>query len=252
MKKVMANYVQGAAVIALLVACFAGSNRALAAGSLSGTVKLEGAAPKRAPINMAKEPVCAQMHASAPVMTEEVLVDPTGNLQNVVVYISAGLQETDAAPPQEPVVITQEGCSYKPHIIAMQARQKIRIVNGDKTSHNIHPMPETNREWNKSQPPDTAPFEEMFAREEVGIPVKCNVHPWMRAYISVFRHSHFSVTNQSGAFSLKNLPPGTYTVTAWHEKLGKLSQQITVGTDDKNVQFVFKTRPGTVTSASIQ
>jgi hypothetical protein len=252
MKKVLANYVRAATVTALVAACYSDNNLARAAGSLSGMARLEGAAPKRTPINMAKEPICAQMHASAPVMTEEVLVDAAGNLQNVVVYISAGLQETDSAPPQDPVVITQEGCSYKPHVIAMQARQKIRIVNGDKTSHNIHPMPETNREWNKSQPPGSAPFEEVFAREEVGIPVKCNVHSWMRAYISVFRHPHFSVTNQSGAFSLKNLPPGTYTVTAWHEKLGKLSQQVTIGTDDKNVQFVFKTRPGTVTSAPVQ
>jgi plastocyanin len=252
MNKVVAKCVYGAAASVLVAGCFAGNNLAPAGGSLSGTVRLEGAAPKRAPINMAKEPICAQMHASVPVMTEEVLVDAAGNLQNVVVYVSAGLQETDPVPPQDPVVITQEGCSYKPHVIAMQARQKIRIVNGDKTSHNIHPMPETNREWNKSQPPGSAPFEEVFAREEVGIPVKCNVHPWMRAYISVFRHSHFSVTNQTGTFSLKNLPPGTYTVTAWHEKLGKLSQQVTVGADDKNVQFVFKTRPGTVTNASVQ
>jgi hypothetical protein len=220
-----------------------------ASGSLAGSVKLEGQPPKRAPINMAKEPSCAAMHG--PVLAEDVVTDAAGNLQNVVVYISAGLPDSDSAPPQEPAIITQNGCSYKPHVIALQANQKLRIVNGDQTSHNIHPLPESNREWNKSQPPGSPAFEESFAREEIGIPVKCNVHPWMRAYISVFRHPYFSVTSQAGAFTIKNLPPGNYTVSAWHEKLGTLNQKLVVAPgESKSVQFTFKVRATATDSAS--
>jgi plastocyanin len=244
MKKIPA-YFGPAAVAAVCLAAFGVGSHAVAAaaaGSLTGAVKLDGPAPKRAPISMAKEPVCAAMHSSA-ALTEDIVTDSAGNLENVVVYISSGLQNPDPTPPQEPAVITQDGCSYKPHVIALQANQKLRIVNVDKTSHNIHPMPDANREWNKSQPPDAPAVEESFAREEVGIPVKCNVHPWMRAYISVFRHPYFSVTNPSGAFSIKNLPPGTYTVSAWHEKLGTQSQKVTVSAGEaKIVQFAFKMR----------
>jgi len=236
-----------AAMAVCVVSWITGSHpvKAAVSASLGGTVKFLGTAPRRAPINMAKEPSCAATHASSPALTEDVLVDPAGDLQNVVVYVSAGLPDGDPPSPQEPVVITQQGCSYKPHVIALQASQKLRIVNSDKTSHNIHPMPEYNREWNKSQPSGSPDFEESFAREEVGIPVKCNVHPWMRAYISVFRHPYFSVTNPSGAFSIKNLPPGEYTLSAWHEKLGTFSQKVTVAAGEaKALEFAFKPKAG--------
>lgn len=239
------TYLAPAALVAVCLVSFGADNSGVAAvGILAGTVKLEGAAPKRMPINMDKEPTCAAIHAGSPVTTEEVVVDAAGNLQNVVVYVSAGLPDSVAAPPQEPVTLTQDGCSYKPHVIALLVGQKLRIVNGDKTSHNIHPMPESNREWNKSQPAGTPAFEETFARQEIGIPVKCNVHSWMRAYISAFKHPYFAVTNQSGAFSIKNLPPGTYTVSAWQEKLGTISQKVVVAAgESKPLQFAFKARP---------
>jgi len=216
-----------------------------AVANIAGSAKLDGPAPKRTPINMSKEPTCAALHATSPAFTEDLVTDAAGNLQNVVVYVSTGLPDSDPAPPPEPVIINQEGCSYKPHVIAMQAGQRLQILNSDKTSHNIHPIPETNREWNKSQPSGAPAFEEVFARAEVGIPVKCNVHAWMRAYISVFRHPFFAVTNQSGGFSIKNLPPGKYTVSAWHEKLGTLSQNVVVAAGEaKTLQFAFKPRPG--------
>ena len=212
--------------------------------SLTGTVKLDGPAPKRAPINMAKEPTCATIHKT-PALTEDVIAGSDGGLQNVVIYVSEGLPDSTWEAPQEPVILNQNGCSYSPHIVALQTNQKMRIVNGDKTSHNIHPMPSGNREWNKSQPPGVPPFEESFAREEIGIPVKCNVHSWMRAYVAVFRHPYFSVSGESGGFQIKNLPPGNYTITAWHEKLGTASQKVTVAAgESKALQFVFKPRPG--------
>jgi hypothetical protein len=211
-------------------------------GAVSGTVKLQGLAPKPAPINMAKEPECVKLHPT-PAKTEEVLTGANGELENVVVYISEGLGDRSFDPPSEPAVIDQKGCVYHPHVIVLQANQKLRVVNSDPTSHNIHPLPQNNREWNKSQPPGLPPIESSFAREEIAIPVKCNVHPWMRSYIAVFKHPYFTVTSQAGSFDLKNLPPGNYTITAWHEKYGTQSQQVSiVPKETKTVDFTFKVR----------
>lgn len=244
--KTMRSSVVLAVAVAVSAGCFGtGETRAAnLVASLTGTVRFEGPAPKRAPISMAKEPTCASLHKTPP-LAEDVVVGQNGALENVVIYVSEGLPDTVADAPPDPVVLSQNGCSYSPHVVALQTGQKLRIVNSDKTSHNIHPMPSSNREWNKSQPPGVPPFEESFAREEIGIPVKCNVHPWMRAYIAVLHHPYFSVTNESGSFQIRNLPPGNYTITAWHEKLGTASQKITaVAGESKTLQFVFKPRPG--------
>ncbi len=212
--------------------------------TVTGMVKFLGEAPKPIPINMAKEPSCARMHSTPPT-SEEVVTGAGGTLSNVIVYVSEGLADADLPTPKDPVIITQKGCTYRPHVIAVQANQPIQVVNGDSTSHNIHPLPINNREWNRSQPPGQPPFEESFAREEIAIPVKCNVHPWMRAYVAVFRHPYFAVTGTDGSFELKNLPPGTYTIQAWHEKYGSLREKLTVGTNEtKRVEFAFKARPG--------
>jgi hypothetical protein len=142
--------------------------------------------------------------------------------------------------PDEPALMEQKGCQYKPHVLAMRAGQKLKVVNDDATAHNIHPMPNNNREWNVSQPAGT-PVEEVFAREEVAISVKCNIHPWMRSYIAVVKNPYFAVTDKNGAFELKDVPPGDYTVQAWHEKLGRRTQKITVGAGaTKPVEFVFQ------------
>jgi len=245
MKRIHSSIVLTVAV-AVSAGCF-GTGETKAANlvaNLTGTVKLEGPAPKRAPISMAKEPSCATVHKTPP-LAEDVVVGPTGGLENVVIYVSEGLPDQVWDAPAEPVVLSQDGCTYTPHVVALQTNQKLRIVNDDKTSHNIHPMPAGNREWNKSQPPGVPPFEETFARQEIGIPVKCNVHSWMRAYIAVLRHPFFSVSNESGGFTIKNLPPGNYTITAWHEKLGTSTQKITAGAgESKALQFVFKAKPG--------
>jgi hypothetical protein len=129
---------------------------------------------------------------------------------------------------------------YEPHVMAVRANQPLEVVNADATSHNIHPQPANNREWNKAEPPGTK-MEESFAREEVAIPVKCNLHPWMKSYIAVFKHPFFAVTGKDGSFDLSNLPPGTYTIKAWHEKLGTSTQTVTIGgTEQKEISFVFK------------
>jgi plastocyanin len=209
---------------------------------VTGVVKLDGPAPANKPISMAKEPDCMKMHPGG-ATTEEVVTGSNGTLGNVIVYVSEGLGDRTFDPPSNPVVIDQKGCMYSPHVLAMQANQKIQIVNSDKTSHNIHPLPTNNREWNKSQPPGQPPLEATFAREEIAIPVKCNEHPWMHGYIAVFKHPFFMVTSKDGRFELKNLPPGEYTLSAWHEKLGTMEQKVTVGPkESKTVDFVFKAR----------
>ncbi len=137
-------------------------------------------------------------------------------------------------------MIHQKGCMYQPHVLAMQANQKLNVVNADPTTHNIHPIPVNNREFNKIQAPG-APIEVTFAREEIAIPVRCNIHPWMRGYIAVFKHPYFAVTSDNGSFELKNVPPGTYTIEAWHEELGTATQKVVLGSSEtKTVEFVFK------------
>lgn len=210
-----------------------------APSSVKGTVKFEGTAPKSTRIDMSQDPLCAKAHPT-PATTEEVVVGSGGGLENVVVYVSDGLTTHNFQPPQQPAVLEQKGCQYKPHVLALQANQKLDVVNADETTHNIHPTPNNNREWNMTQP-HGMPLEQTFAREEVAIPVKCNVHPWMKGYIAVFKHPYFAVTDKNGSFELKDLPPGTYTITAWQEKLGTQVQKVTVGTGEtKAMEFTFK------------
>jgi plastocyanin len=218
----------------------AGSGRpADTPASLSGQVKFEGTPPKTSRIDMSADPFCVKAH-STPATTDEIVVDENGGLENVVVYVSDGLGTQAFQPPDRPAVFEQKGCQYEPHVLAMQARQKLDIVNSDETTHNIHPTPSNNREWNMTQP-HGVPLEQTFAREEVAIPVKCNVHPWMKGYIAVLKHPFFAVTDKNGGFELKDLPPGTYTITAWQEKLGTQNQKVTVGaSEQKTISFTFK------------
>jgi plastocyanin len=207
--------------------------------TLKGIVRFDGKAPLAKPISMSADPVCAKQHPT-PVMTQEVMADGKGGLQNVIVYVAEGLGDQKFDPPAQPIVVEQKGCMYAPHVMAVRANQTLQVVNEDQTSHNIHPQPVNNREWNKAEPPGTK-MEETFAREEIAIPVKCNLHPWMKSYIAVFKHPFFAVTAKDGSFDLSNLPPGTYTIKAWHEKLGTSTQTVTIaGNETKEINFVFK------------
>ena len=215
------------------------NNGVAGAANLKGTVRFEGVVPKPKLISMAADPSCARQHSS-PVFAQEVMTDSNGDLQNVIVFVAEGLGERTFDPPTQPVVVEQKGCMYMPHVLAVRANQPLHVVNDDPTSHNIHPTPANNREWNKAEPPGSS-VDESFAREEIAIPVKCNLHPWMHGYIAVFKHPYFAVTGKDGSFDLSSLPPGTYTIKAWHEKLGTSTQTITLGANEtKEISFVFR------------
>ena len=210
---------------------------------VKGVAKFEGSRPAATHISMNADPSCAKLHPGG-VTSEEVLAAADGGLQNVVVFVSEGLGDRTFDSPPQPVSMEQKGCMYEPHVVTLRANQELDIVNNDATTHNIHPVPANNREWNKAQPPGTR-VDATFAREEIAIPMKCNIHPWMRSYIAVFKHPFFAVTDKAGNFELKNLPPGDYTIEAWHEKLGKSTQKISVGPGaTKELEFVFKSTAG--------
>jgi plastocyanin len=205
------------------------------AASVSGTVKLDGAAPKAAMIDMSQDPACKGMN-----MAENV-VATGGNLANVFVYVKEGLGNRTFDVPKDPVVLDQSGCKYHPHVIGVMTGQTVRIVNDDPTTHNIHPTPKDNREWNESQAPKAAPLEKTFAREELMLPVKCNQHPWMRMFVNVVKSPFYAVTGPDGKFEIKGLPPGDYTLGFVQEKYGEQTQKITLAAkDSKTVDATFK------------
>jgi len=189
---------------------------------------------------MSKEPSCASKHPT-PVMNEGVVTGAGNTVANVVVYISAG--ETPGAAPTQAVHYEQKGCQYVPHVAVMQAGQPLEISNDDPVAHNIHPLAKVNSEWNKSQPPGTAPIETVYAKPEF-IPVKCNIHPWMFGYFAVLPTSHYAISGADGTFSLEGLPPGKYTLTAWHERFGTKTMEVTVpATGAATADFVFQALP---------
>lgn len=225
-----------AAFTALL--CLPMISAAPAPSGISGRVIFNGQPAKPQVINMSSEPSCAKSYSRLPT-TEDALTGQGGTLPNVVVYISSGAPPENAVPNQ-PKTLDQKGCRYMPHVLAMQANQEFQVVNEDHTAHNIHPIPRANREWNIAQPPGAPPLKETFGREEF-IPVKCNIHPWMHGYIAVLKTSRYAVTGNDGAFVLDNLPPGKYTITAWHETYGTQTQEVVIGINErKTADFVFK------------
>jgi len=209
-------------------------------GEVVGKISFEGAKPKPQHINMDQDPACEQKHRG-PVIAEDGAVNNDGTLSDVFVYVKAGAEKYAFAPPADPIVLNQDGCTYKPHVLGLMAGQILKIVSSDDTTHNIHPMPQNNREWNMSQTPGAAPIEQKFMHPEIMIPVKCNQHPWMRAWIGVTSNPFFAVSGSDGTFALKGLPPGDYTIEAWTANFGTQQQKVTVGAkESKTVDFQFK------------
>ncbi len=206
-------------------------------GSITGIVNFTGAAPAPKGISMDADPVCAS--ASPDAHAEDIVVNGD-KLQNVFVYIREGkVGDKSFAgykfdPPAQPAVLDQRGCKYVPHILGVQVNQQFNILNSDQTPHNVNVDAKLNDKFNQGQPPGAAPISKQFKREETVIPVKCNQHPWMRAYVGVLSHPFFAVSDKDGRFEIKGVPAGTYTLVAWHEKYPQgLTHSVTVGASEK-------------------
>src|SRR5215217_6700179 len=190
-------------------------------GTISGVISYNGTPPAPKKIDTTADPVCGQK--SPNLMTDDTIVKD-GKVANTFVYIKEGTVEGGKkigdyswTTPTSEVQLDQNGCHYAPHVLGVMVNQKLKITNSDATQHNIHPTPKLNQEWNQTQANGAPPIEKAFTRSEVLIPVKCNQHPWMKAYIGVLKHPLFSVSSDSGAFEIKGVPAGKYTVVAWRE-----------------------------------
>ncbi len=200
---------------------------AATAGSINGTVTFTGTPPAPEPIDMAEEPACAEKHSTPPTR-QTVVVGGGGGLADVFVYVSEGLDASLRFPSGEAELLDQNGCIYLPHVIALQSGQQLTVQNSDDVLHNVNATPTENRGFNRSQPQAGMQFQTSFGVPEVMIPVRCDVHGWMEAYLGVTDHPYHAVSGQDGAFTLDRLPPGTYTVEAWHERYGTATQSVTV------------------------
>jgi plastocyanin len=207
---------------------------------IRGTIAFEGTAAKGEALKMDADPVCKGLH-SAPVTSQDVVVNANNTLRWVMVYVKDGLGGHTFPTPTEPVMIDQKGCVYDPHVIGMMANQPVKILNSDETLHNIHAMPKVNTGFNIGMPRKGMEQTKTFKEPEVPIHIKCDVHKWMSSYVGVFSHPFYGVTGENGSFELKGLPAGTYTIEAWHEKFGTQQASVTVGeAETKDVSFTFK------------
>lgn len=219
---------------------------AAAEGSITGTVKLSGTPPHMRGIDMSKDPYCSKAHASDPPKMETVVVGKDQGLQNAVLYISQGLSAADAAQKQPTTpVFDQKGCMYTPHVMAVDAGQEYKVTTSDQTAHNIHPEPNPmtgNIPWNRSQPPGAPPIVQTWKTEEIAIPVKCNIHPWMHGWHVVVK-GPYATTDENGSYTIHNVSPGSYTVTAWQEELGTQTAKVTVAAGaPAKADFTFKAK----------
>jgi hypothetical protein len=212
---------------------------AATAGAVAGRVLFEGAAPQNPPIKMTADPACVAANPKGALF--ETISVSDGGLDNVFVYVKDGLGDYYFDVPTETVTLDQQGCRYKPHVFGLRVGQPLEVLNSDDTLHNVHALPQANQEFNFPQQVKGMKNTKTFAAREVMVPFKCDVHGWMSAYAGVLEHPYYAVTTSGGRFELKNLPPGTYTIEAWHEKLGAQTQTVTIsGKDATDLSFTFK------------
>lgn len=234
-------------VLAMIVLVCCGSlllNQRVSAageGKITGTVKLDGQAPPRKNIDMSKDPYCIKANPT-PVKFQTVIAGANGGLENVVLYISEGLSNpTESTTVQ---VFDQKNCMYTPHVLAMDIGQTFKVETSDQTAHNIHPNPNPmtgNIPWNQSQPPGAPPVEKSWKAAEF-IEVKCNIHPWMHGWFAVVK-GPYATTDENGNYTIENVPPGNYTVSAWQESYGTQTQKVTVaGGASAKADFTFKAK----------
>jgi plastocyanin len=223
-------------VAVVLIAMSGWPGVAFAAGTVTGTVTFDGKPPALKPLTMDADPACAKKHA-APVPNEMLALGAGNTMGNILVFVSKGVPAGKTWPvPKTPVTLDQNGCVYKPHVMGIMVGQTYRILNSDGVLHNIHTLPKINAAFNKGMPPTLKEATTVFSKPEEVFHIKCDVHPWMSAYMAVFTHPFFSATATDGKFTIAGLDPGTYEITAWHERLGTQTASVTVGASDTKTQ----------------
>src|SRR3990172_3082520 len=207
--------------------------------TVTGKTKFTGTKPAMPKIDMSEEPKCKAKY-TAPPTDQAVVVNPNGTLANVFVYVKSGLPAGYKPPaPAGALLLDQDGCRYHPRAFGAMVGQAITIKNSDGILHNIKAKAKANRPFNISQP-TVMTSTKSFDKPEVMVALECNVHGWMRAWLGVLPHSFFGVSGADGSFSIKGLPPGTYTIEAWHEKYGPQTATVTVtGTETKTADFTY-------------
>jgi len=212
---------------------------AATAGAVTGRAVFEGTPPAPEALKGISDPACQKALGPSPT-SDAVIVGQGGGLKNVFVYVKSGI-DTDFsfATPGTPVVLDQRGCLYTPKVLGVRAGQPFDVMNSDTTIHNVHGVPFENEEFNKGE---TAGMKitQTFTKPETMVKIRCDVHPWMASYVGVMSHPFFAVSGADGAFTVRSLPPGKYTLAAWHEKFGTKTTEVTVGPrQTQNVTFTF-------------
>jgi plastocyanin len=227
-------------LVAGLVVLLGWPGVAVAASTITGTVTFAGKPPALKPLAMDADPACAKKHPK-PVPAEMLVLGNGNTMGNVIVYLSKGLPAGKTWPaPKTPVTLDQKGCQYVPHAMGIMVGQPYRILNSDGILHNVHTLPKINRSFNRAMPATSKEATTTFEKPEPIFQIKCDVHPWMSAYIGVFEHPFFAATSTDGKFNLSGLDAGTYVITAWHERLGTQTASVTVsGADTKTQDFKF-------------
>jgi hypothetical protein len=231
---------EGAAASAAPAASAAGpAAGATGSASITGKIVFSGTVPPPEKYKMSADAFCAKAHPGD-VAKQDIEIGPDKGIADVFVYVKSGISGT-YPPPAAAATIDQKGCRYTPHVFGVVAGQNIDILNSDPTLHNIHSLPEKNEPFNLAMPVQGMKYTKKFEKPEVMVRIKCDVHGWMSAYCGVVAHPFFAVTAADGTYTIKDLPAGTYTIEAWHEKLGTQTQQVTVGaTESKPAAFTFK------------
>jgi hypothetical protein len=216
---------------------------AMGTATITGSVKFTGKKPRSRPIDMAgADEKCAEAHGGKRLKPDTVILNDNGTLRNVFVWVKSGVEGWSFPMPEGDALLDQKGCMYTPHVQGMRKGQSLSIKTSDPTAHNVHGYAKVNRPFNRSQPAGAANVTIKMKRDEANPPmkVKCDIHPWMNAYVAVVEHPYFSVTGDDGSFKLENLPPGTYTIEAWHEKYEVMEQTVTIGDGEtKTVEFAY-------------
>jgi hypothetical protein len=223
-------------------AAFGGEpDQPVSAFRVGGVVDFDGETPERRVVNMDRDAQCVKLHGETPVLDEDVIVNAEGRVKNVFVYVHK-VEGQGYPMPEGPAVLDQKGCMYEPRVQGLRAGQTLNIHNGDPILHNVRSLARTNRAFNIAQPKMGMVREKVFERPELAVKFKCDVHPWMTAYLFVLDHPFFSVTNDEGSFSIAGLPPGEYVLHAWHETFGKLKKDIAVAGDVTDANFTFQSK----------